>query len=145
MNFFINFFGNNYTGTLAYCIEWSCSPQLSSIFISFVSSYVEYSSVNQQLFEKLLCNQSNLYEKYGWFQKLSRDKCKINTFAFRIDEWDTRRSWKIHEECIALTAVCQKALLGLKWCRTAKKNQVCRWSHCRVMLAVSHSVSRPFH
>jgi len=25
------------------------------------------SNMNQQLFEKLLCNQHNYYEKYGWF------------------------------------------------------------------------------
>jgi len=53
-----------------------------------------YSSTNQQLFEKNLCNQSSHYESYGQF--LLRIKAihmyiaKLALFVVNKDEWDTK-------------------------------------------------------
>jgi len=43
---------------------------------------------------------------------------KSTLFVVNKDEYDTKEG---HEECIAYTAVWQKAPLGLKRCQTAKK------------------------
>jgi len=53
-----------------------------------------YSSMNQQLFEKNLCNQSSLYENYGWFLlRIEAIMCILQNQHFFVvskDEWDTK-------------------------------------------------------
>jgi len=53
-----------------------------------------YSSTNQELLEKHLCNKSNHYERYGWFlvtqRKPSRATTKVMPFTVSKDEWNTK-------------------------------------------------------
>jgi len=53
-----------------------------------------HSSMNQELFEKHLCNKNSHYEEYGQFlisqRKLSRVTTKINVFTVSKDEWNTK-------------------------------------------------------
>jgi len=50
--------------------------------------------MNQEVFEKQLCNQSSQYKKYGKFsitkRKLSRATTKS---AVSKDEWNTKEHW----------------------------------------------------
>ena len=72
--------------------------------------------MNQELFEKHLCNHGSDYEKYRQFpRKPSRVTTKLTFFTVSIDEWnikeDTGKSLKN-----ACTVVCQKAPIRLKQC-----------------------------
>ena len=63
--------------------------------LCFVVGYVNplHSSMNQELFEKHLCNQSSHYENTDDFcyeGKASRDTAKSTLFAASKDEWDTK-------------------------------------------------------
>ena len=52
-----------------------------------------YSSMNQELFEKHLCNQNSHDEKYGRFRfegKPSHARAKLTPFPVSKDEWDTK-------------------------------------------------------
>jgi len=55
--------------------NWSINyPSLSAVFNSL------HSSMNQELFEKHLCNKSSHYEKYGRFLVMQRKPSWINAF-----------------------------------------------------------------
>jgi len=53
-----------------------------------------YSSKNQELFEKHLCNKSNHYEKYRRFlvtqRKPSCANTKLTSFTISNDEWNAK-------------------------------------------------------
>ena len=53
-----------------------------------------HSSMNQELFEKHLCNKSSHYEKYGRFlfmqRKPSRATTELTPFTVSKDEWNTK-------------------------------------------------------
>ena len=55
-------------------------------------------------------------------KKPSRETTKLTIFTGSRDEWDTKKGTIIPEECIASTAVRQKAPLRMKQCRTVKKS-----------------------
>jgi len=92
------------------------------------------------LFDKLLCNESNHYEKYGQFQGSHTTKSTL--FTICKDEWDTKedagKSMKNVQYC---TVVGQKAPLRLKQHQTVK-NQAHSLSHCWVMLVWRHQSVR---
>ena len=104
-------------------IVWNWSihcPSLSAMFNSL------HSSMNQEPFEKYLCNQGSHYEKYGRFplHKESHHLQPLNQcFSLSAKINGTQGGhWKVHGECIARSTVCQKARLRLKRCWTVKKS-----------------------
>ena len=65
--------------------------------------------------------------------KPSHATAKSTSFAVSEDEWDKMEDTGNHEECIVLTAVCQKAPFRLKRRQTVK-NQAHSLSRYRVTL-----------
>jgi len=58
---------------------------------SHVSVNTLYSSKNQQLFEKNLCNQSSHYENYGRFLlRIETITCIPTLFMVSKDKWDAK-------------------------------------------------------
>ena len=54
--------------------------------------------------------------------KTSHAITKSTLFAVSKDEWDTKEATgKSMKKCIVCTVVCQKVPVGLKQCRTVKK------------------------
>ena len=55
-----------------------------------------HSSMNQELFEKHLCNKSSHYEKYRQFlvtqKKPSRETTELTPFTVNNNEWNTKEN-----------------------------------------------------
>ena len=74
------------------------------------------SIMNQELFEKHLCNQSSHFENTDDFCYKGKPSCataKSTPFAVWW-MWHKWRHWQVHEKCIVHTAVCQKTHVWLK-------------------------------
>jgi len=88
-------------------IVWNHYPSLSSMFDSL------HSSMNQEVFEKHLCNKSSHYEKYRQFLitqwKPSHATTKLTLFTVSKDEWNRKED----------TGKSLKNVLDVLWC--AKK------------------------
>ena len=100
-------------------------PQLSSetevsIALLFSVSYVQlHSGMDQELFEKHLCNQGSHYEKWTISitqRKSLRATTKSTLFTVSKDEWNTKENTgkSLKNALHVRTAVCQTAPLGLK-------------------------------
>jgi len=66
---------------------WKDALSCASVLAMFNALY---SSMNQQLFEKNLCNQSSLYENYRRFLLQIEATSKSTLFVVSKDEWDTK-------------------------------------------------------
>ena len=86
-----------------------------------------HSSVNQEVFKKHLCNKVATMKNTDNFLLRAKEAitCNHQINAFHcLQRWMEHKGghWLVPVECIARTAVCQKAPLGLKQCRTVKKS-----------------------
>jgi len=71
-------------------------------------------------FKKNFCNQRSHYGRFPY--QMEAITCNRHFFWWTKMNGTQRRAMIVHEECIACTAVWQKAPLGLKRCWIAKKS-----------------------
>ena len=86
-----------------------------------MESRSQYCNMNQELFEKHLCNQSSHYEKYRQFPFWKEAIIKLVPFAVSKDKRNTKDDTG---KSMKSTVVCQKAPLGLKKTQTTKKTSL---------------------
>ena len=103
--------------------------QKSEVFFALLDYFQLFTSTPIRLVKKHLCNQDSHNEKYEQFPLCMWRKPSHATTksTLRCQQWWVEYKgghWLVHEVhplCIVCTAVCQKAHLKLKWCRTVKK------------------------
>jgi len=82
---------NNMMVLCAPVIVWNWSIHCPSLPAMFGPLHI---SLNQELFEKHLCNKSSCYERYRWFlvtqRKPSRVTTKLTPFNVSKDKWKTK-------------------------------------------------------
>ena len=127
--------------------EWCCTHQLTfekrSIHHASLSARFNslHSSINQVLFKKHICNESNRYEKYGWF---SLHKGSHHMYH-QTDAFCCRQRWMENKEntckpmknALYILQYTKRHLLG--WSSIEQwKNQASSLSCYRVTLLWRH-------
>ena len=116
------------------------------LLLCIAALYSLHSSMNQEVFEKHLCNKSSHYEKYGRFlitqRKPSHATTKLMLFTPSEDEWNTKEdTGKSLKNALHVLQCAKRHLSG--WSDVEQwKNQARSVSRYQVMLVWRHQAGR---